>query len=411
MHPHISPVNPQARRRIPKTSHPPRTPSTRGARFLPLPTTSHTTNHESAPGCSFTTCHVRITSRRARTTPPHPVDASHPPEREEHPCTHAQTTSQHIEEHLPAHARGRITPRTGTLPTPHPHDSSHPSPPPPRNITHPVHPERGHPFGSIHPHLHADTPTPSPHPPLGTCRGKGHEGQADTGTRARQTSESTDHTHIHHKNSNGDPCPTTPCTTTEHVLDESTRNPRVTSTQHHQSPCAAIDTRTTHHENPTRREPHPYPLTPPPAETIPPLHPADLGKPLPVGNRITPPQQPHHRTAASHSPRTHDRTTTARARVTPPPGGTLQEQVGCGSCSPAHPTCSTPMKEPPPHRSAPTTTHSGAPHRSATTSTASTSSHRRQFHPRPKNTSAHHPTTPAHHVKPLTTVEKYTRIW
>ena len=130
MHPHISPVNPQARRRIPKTSHPPRTPSTRGARFLPLPTTSHTTNHESAPGCSFTTCHVRITSRRARTTPPHPVDASHPPEREEHPCTHAQTTSQHIEEHLPAHARGRITPRTGTLPTPHPHDSSHPSTPP-----------------------------------------------------------------------------------------------------------------------------------------------------------------------------------------------------------------------------------------------------------------------------------------
>ena len=183
-----------------------------------------------------------------------------------------------------------------------------------------------------------------------------------------------------------------PLSTTNHPAPPSTQERHTTRTPPVENP-----TRTHSHRRPPKRSHHYTLLT--------------SENPYPSATASPPPQQPHHRTAASHSPRTHDRTTTARARVTPPPGGTLQEQVGCGSCSPAHPTCSTPMKEPPPHRSAPTTTHSGAPHRSATTSTASTSSHRRQFHPRPKNTSAHHPTTPAHHVKPLTTVEKYTRIW
>lgn len=191
---------------------------------MPLATTSHTTNHKSAPECSPTTCHV-APPRRAGTIPL-PTPSTH--------HTHLRRT-------LPAHA-GRITPRTGI----------------PANTT------------SVHSHLPPPRSTPS-----GMCWRKGHEGQADIG-------EHRSHPHPPQE-LNGAPCPTAPCTTTEHVLE----GPRGTQGshphQHHQSPCAAIGSHpppppTAHHENPTRTHitgsTHYTPWT---------------SEPLPVGNRTTPP--------------------------------------------------------------------------------------------------------------------------
>ena len=262
-------------------------------------------------------------------------------------------------------------------------------------------------------------------PASGRASTKGTGARRARGTTHPCQLESTDHTHIHHKNSNGAPCPTAPHTTTEHVLDESTRNPRGTSTQHHQSPL-----RRHRHKNGTPRTP-PVPCTTSACRNGPTITPRGSRNPYPSA---TPP--PHRRLSL---PRTHDRTTIARARH--PPFGALQEQVGYGSCSCPYPTCSTPSrKEPWTHRShhihrGDTPSHhptQGHPtgrqphplHRHPTdferenTSTqvdtlapqpGLTPSHPNQ--PHLKNTSAHHPTTPAHHVKPLTTVEKYTRIW
>ena len=212
-------------------SHPPRTPSTQGNVCAPSPphrtprTTRVPRNGNALPPRAMSAPPLRgpgrFLSPRRRITPT---------SREEHLCTHLQTTSQYIEEHLP-HTAGI------SLPEPHPCQHhipmthhNHPHSHPPENITHPVHPERGHPFGSIHSHLHADTRHPCPHPCIGMCLHKGHTGQADTRHTTSMPTQGTDHTRIRHKNSNGAPYPTASRTTTKHVLDESTRDPRVTST-------------------------------------------------------------------------------------------------------------------------------------------------------------------------------------
>ena len=102
---------------------------------------------------------------------PPPVDASHPLKREEHLYTHAQTT--------PSTSKNPSCTRPGTfhLPEPGPHQhhipmTHHPPPPKHHAPLSRIHPEREHPFGSIHSHLHAD-PRNVPH--------KRHKGQADIG--------------------------------------------------------------------------------------------------------------------------------------------------------------------------------------------------------------------------------------
>ena len=346
------------------------------------------TNHKDAPKCSPTTCHAAPPRRARMNLSPPPVDASHPLEREEHLCT---LSPDHLSAHRrtpPAHTAGAYhLQNPGPLPTPHPHDSPHPSTlTPPKHHTsrphrtwtpfrvHPLPPPRGH----THP-LPRDVP---PQRAQGPGRHGTHHIHANSGHRS----------HPHPPQElNGAPCPTASCITTEHVLDESMRNPRVTSTHttNHPVPPPAPVHLLHHHRQHTSTQ----------GTTGPTHHTPWTSDPLPVGNRtIGPPHHPlpHHRTAASH-PLKPMTAPPPRPRRSPPPRDTSRAG-GCGSCSSAHPTCSTPSrKEPRPHRSH--HIHRGDTH------------HRRQPHPRPKNTSAHHPTTPAHHVKPLTTVEKYTRIW
>lgn len=203
------PVNPQNRLRIledePSTPYP---IHSKGARIVPH---SHHIAHHEPQGCPgmlshHVPCRRTTTGARTNLSPP-PIDALHPREK---------NTS--------AHTRGVSLPEPGSLPTPHPSiPTSHLHAAPPRECAG-ARDMRARQTRAHGPGRHRRAPiTPT------------------SATRTQTVTRAPPHPH----------------TTTEHVLDESTRNPRATSSSAPPiTPCAAIDTRTAHHENPTRTHSH-----------------------------------------------------------------------------------------------------------------------------------------------------------
>ena len=165
-------MNPQDQRRILGKDES-STPPTQKKRSMPHDHHLDATNHKDAPECP-PPHHVpcRTTSKGQDEPLSTPCRRIAPTQKRRTPLHTRPDHPQHIEEHL-LHTPGDVPPpRTGTPPTPHPHDSSPPPPPKHHAPLSRIHPEREHPFGSIHSHLHAD-PRNVPH--------KRHKGQADIG--------------------------------------------------------------------------------------------------------------------------------------------------------------------------------------------------------------------------------------